>query len=193
MTPDQPGDPKPYPYPLIVTAGVLRSGDSVLIARRSSGPLAGLWEFPGGKLEPAESPEACLARELREELGLEVEVGDIFAVVYHPYPGRPVLLLAYSCRLCGGHGPQHGGAGAPGAEPGEAPSREAGAPRGAEAGQAASPGAGTPRGAEGGGQGEAPAPPGAQWVRIPDLDRYDFAPADRPIVARLRQASGEKS
>ncbi|MEW6399341.1 MAG: (deoxy)nucleoside triphosphate pyrophosphohydrolase [Bacillota bacterium] len=86
-------------YPLIVTAGVIRKDDAVLIARRESGPLAGQWEFPGGKLEPGESPEACLARELREELGLEVEVGDIFAVVYHEYPSGPVLLLGYTCRL----------------------------------------------------------------------------------------------
>ncbi|MEM0235903.1 MAG: (deoxy)nucleoside triphosphate pyrophosphohydrolase [Thermofilum sp.] len=89
-------------YPLIVTAAVIRDGDKVLVARRQSGHLAGKWEFPGGKLEPGESPEECLARELREELGIEVTVKDIFAVVYHEYDFGPILLLAYECALLAG-------------------------------------------------------------------------------------------
>lgn len=72
-------------YPLIVTTAVIRQDGKVLVARRQGGHLAGKWEFPGGKLEPGESPEQCLARELKEELELEVRVGDIFAVVYHEY------------------------------------------------------------------------------------------------------------
>lgn len=66
-------------YPLIVTAAVIRDGDKVLVARRQSGHLAGKWEFPGGKLEPGESPKECLARELKEELGIEVAVLKIFS------------------------------------------------------------------------------------------------------------------
>lgn len=88
-------------YPVIVTASVVYRDGTVLIAKRTAGALEGLWEFPGGKLEPGESPEECLARELREELGLDVEVGDIFQVVYHVYEDGPVLLLAYRCRLIG--------------------------------------------------------------------------------------------
>ena len=84
-------------YPIIVTAAVIRRGNKVLVARREGGDLAGRWEFPGGKLEPGESPEACLAREIKEELDLEVRVGDIFAVVYHRYQTGPILLLAYEC------------------------------------------------------------------------------------------------
>lgn len=92
-------------YPLIVTAAVIRQDGKVLVARRQGGHLAGKWEFPGGKLEPGESPEACLTRELKEELELEVRVGDIFAVVYHEYETGPILLLAYTCTLANGCGP----------------------------------------------------------------------------------------
>ncbi|MGB9859795.1 MAG: NUDIX domain-containing protein [Moorellaceae bacterium] len=60
--------------------------------------------MPGGKLEPGESPEACLARELKEELELEVRVGDIFAAVYHEYETGPIFLLAYTCTLADGCG-----------------------------------------------------------------------------------------
>lgn len=84
-------------YPLLVSAAIVRSGPHVLIARRTSGDLAGLWEFPGGKIEPWEHPEDSLMREIREELALDVRVDDIFAVVYHVYPSGPVLLLAYLC------------------------------------------------------------------------------------------------
>ncbi len=63
-----------------VTAAVIERGGRVLIAKRkcSSGP-DGKWEFPGGTIEPGETPEQCLARELREELGIEPEVGDFIA------------------------------------------------------------------------------------------------------------------
>lgn len=151
-------------YPLIVTAGVIRRDDTVLIARRESGPLAGQWEFPGGKLEPGESPEACLARELQEELGLEVEVGDIFTVVYHEYPGGPVLLLAYTCRL-----PEEDAS-----HLSEARGPEGTASRLSEA-----------RGPEGTASHPGRAP--CRWVKIMDLHRYSFAPADLPIVERLQR------
>jgi len=93
-------------YPVIVTAAVIRQGDKVLVAQRQHGHLAGKWEFPGGKLEPGESPEACLAREIKEELNLEVRVGDIFAAVYHRYETGPILLLAYTCSLAEGWRPE---------------------------------------------------------------------------------------
>jgi 8-oxo-dGTP diphosphatase len=78
----------------------------VLVARRRHGHLAGKWEFPGGKLEPGEGPEQCLAREIREELGLAVRVEDIFAAVYHRYETGPILLLAYTCSLPEGWRPE---------------------------------------------------------------------------------------
>ena len=89
--------------PIIVTAGVLIRDGDVLVAKRNEGAhLEGLWEFPGGKLEQNESPEDCLAREFREELGVDIEVGTILEVVFHRYPEKNVLLLFYSCRLLGG-------------------------------------------------------------------------------------------
>jgi len=61
----------------IVTAAIIRQGDKVLLARRGAGSkLFGKWEFPGGKVEGAESLEDCLRRELDEELGIRVGVGD---------------------------------------------------------------------------------------------------------------------
>jgi 8-oxo-dGTP diphosphatase len=90
-------------YPIIVTAGVVVRDGKVLVAKRkTSSHLEGLWEFPGGKLEPNESPEECLARELKEELGVDVRVGSILEVVYHRYPEKTVLLLFYSCELTHG-------------------------------------------------------------------------------------------
>lgn len=89
--------------PTIVTAAILRHRDTVLITRRpETSRHGGLWEFPGGKLDPNESPRECLRRELREELGIDSEVGEIFEVVYFRYPQGPVLVLAFECRHLGG-------------------------------------------------------------------------------------------
>ncbi len=83
--------------PLItVTAGVLRRGRRVLLTKRpADGLLGGLWEFPGGKQEPGESLPECLARELREELGVGVAVGDEIGVFRHAYSHFKVVLHAF--------------------------------------------------------------------------------------------------
>jgi mutator protein MutT len=71
-----------------------------LIARRRRGThLAGLWEFPGGKREPGETIEACLRRELVEELGAEFAVGEKVEIVRWAYPNKTVELHFYRCRL----------------------------------------------------------------------------------------------
>lgn len=73
-----------------VAAGLLRDGDLVLVCQRAatgSHPLR--WEFPGGKLEAGESAEACLRRELREELGIDATVGTRLASIEHQYPDGP--------------------------------------------------------------------------------------------------------
>lgn len=89
--------------PLIVTAAVIRAGDRVLITRRPDGVRhGGLWEFPGGKLAPDETPEECLRREILEELDLVVSVGPIFEVAHYRYDLGPVLILAYQCTPAGG-------------------------------------------------------------------------------------------
>lgn len=89
--------------PLIVTAAVIRDGDSILITRRPEGkPHAGMWEFPGGKLDGGESPQECLRREIREELDLEVAVGPILEVAFYRYGWGSVLILAFECRPLSG-------------------------------------------------------------------------------------------
>jgi A/G-specific adenine glycosylase len=87
-----------------VTAAITRRDDGrLLIARRPlEGMLGGLWEFPGGKREPGESLRDCLRRELREELGIEVEVGEQIGTVRHAYTHFRITLYAFACRIIGG-------------------------------------------------------------------------------------------
>ena len=71
----------------------------VLIDRRpADGLLGGLWEFPGGKIERGESPADAVARELREEVGIEADVGEKIVVVRHAYSHFRVTLTAFRCR-----------------------------------------------------------------------------------------------
>ena len=73
----------------------------MLIARRPEGrSLAGLWEFPGGKVEPSESPESALVRELHEELGIRIEAADLrpFTFASHAYADFHLLMPLYLCR-----------------------------------------------------------------------------------------------
>ena len=82
---------------IIVVAGLLVECRRVLLTQRKTGShLEGLWEFPGGKVEDGEDPRDALKRELREELGIEVDVGDIVDVTFHRYPSKTVLLLFYA-------------------------------------------------------------------------------------------------
>jgi len=86
-----------------VAAAVLERDGRFLIAQRPAGThLAGFWEFPGGKRRAGESFEACLRREIREELGVEVEVGALLHETDHAYADRRVALRFYRCRLLGG-------------------------------------------------------------------------------------------
>jgi A/G-specific adenine glycosylase len=85
-----------------VTAAVIRRGGEVLIAQRPQrGLLGGMWEFPGGKQEPGEDLPACLRREIFEELGAEIEVGEPFGIFQHAYTHFRVTLHAYLCTLNG--------------------------------------------------------------------------------------------
>lgn len=89
--------------PLLVVAAVTLREGRVMICQRRPEVHNGLkWEFPGGKLEPGESPEAALARELREELDIEVRVGRVFDAVHHRYSDRDVLVLFYGCEILAG-------------------------------------------------------------------------------------------
>ncbi|HXT13351.1 MAG TPA: 8-oxo-dGTP diphosphatase MutT [Candidatus Angelobacter sp.] len=83
-----------------VSAGlVFRSGKLLITQRHQDAHLGGLWEFPGGKREPNETFEQCLVRELREELGIEVEVGELVESLTHAYPEKTVTLKFFRCRL----------------------------------------------------------------------------------------------
>lgn len=123
-----------------VVAGVIRdAGGRVLLARRTEGrDLAGRWEFPGGKREPDESPEAALVRELHEELGIDVEIGAALINVPQAYPDKRLRL---DVRMIAHW-----------------------------------------RGAIRGREGQALA-----WVPPHKLVSYAMPPADRPVVAALRQ------
>ena len=86
-----------------VAAGLVYHDGRYLIARRRPQVhLGGLWEFPGGKQEASESLEKCLARELREELGIEIARPVLFRVIRHRYPDKVVELHFFRCRLKGG-------------------------------------------------------------------------------------------
>src|SRR5579864_660476 len=83
-----------------VVAALLLQGKDLLICQRSAGgDFPGKWEFPGGKMEPGEAPQAALRRELQEELGIAAEIGEEVWRVEHQYPGHaPVLLIFYVVR-----------------------------------------------------------------------------------------------
>ena len=93
---------------LRVVAALLERDGRLFAARRAPGRReGGLWELPGGKVEPGETDEAALARELGEELGIEVEVGARVAEASHGYPHGTVLLVGYRCRLARGEPTLH--------------------------------------------------------------------------------------
>lgn len=122
---------------LLVAAGVLLDGDLILIAQRRGGDLDGRWEFPGGKVEPNETPEHCLVRELQEEFGITAEVGAYLCTSVHTYPTGGVELRVYAARVMAGTFVLQ-------------------------------------------------AHRAIQWVTATELDGFDFAPADVPIVRWLQ-------
>lgn len=88
---------------LLVVAALIRHNKTVLLSqRRADQALPLCWEFPGGKVEAGESPQAALVREIREELGCEVRVGGIVDVVFHAYPQADLYLLLYNCEVVAG-------------------------------------------------------------------------------------------
>lgn len=122
-----------------VTAAIWIENGRVLIARRRPGAsYAGLWEFPGGKVQRRESPEECLKREIEEELGIRVEVEQFFGESIYADEDKTIRLLAYRV-------------------------------------------------------GSASGVPAANdhaelsWVKMDDLSRYRFCPADIPFVEKLRK------
>lgn len=89
------------PIKLVVAAALIDADGRVLVAERPpGGPLAGLWEFPGGKIETGETPEAALVRELAEELGIDTAASCLAPAGFasHAYADFQLLLLLYACR-----------------------------------------------------------------------------------------------
>jgi 8-oxo-dGTP diphosphatase len=131
----------PKPSLILVAAVVLVDTDGrVLLAQRPEGKqMAGLWEFPGGKVDPGETPEAALIRELREELGIDVAASCLapFTFASHAYPDFHLLMPLYVCRKWSG---------IPMAREGQR----------------------------------------LTWVRPARLAEYPMPPADKPLIAMLR-------
>jgi mutator protein MutT len=86
----------------VSAALIFRRGKLLITRRHSDAHLGGLWEFPGGKLEPDETFKQCLVREIREELGVEISVGGLFEDVAHAYPEKSIHLKFFICQLLSG-------------------------------------------------------------------------------------------
>ena len=93
--------PERRPIVLVAAVALIDIDNRVLIARRPAGkPMAGLWEFPGGKVEPGETPDAALIREVREELGIDTSESCLapFTFASHGYADFHLLMQLYLCR-----------------------------------------------------------------------------------------------
>ncbi|MGI9436618.1 MAG: (deoxy)nucleoside triphosphate pyrophosphohydrolase [Geminicoccaceae bacterium] len=134
---DLPDDPKVV---LVAACALIDPDHRVLLAKRPEGKtMAGLWEFPGGKVEPGETPEVCLIRELREELGLDIVESCLAPLTFasYGYDGFHLLMPLYVCRVWDGM---------PKAREGQI----------------------------------------LKWLRPAAMHDYPMPPADRPLVAFLR-------
>src|SRR5580700_10080934 len=86
----------------VSAALIFRNGQLLITQRHTNAHLGGLWEFPGGKREANETFEQCLVREIREELGVEIAVGELFEEISHTYPEKSVHLKFFICKLISG-------------------------------------------------------------------------------------------
>ncbi|MGM9581488.1 MAG: 8-oxo-dGTP diphosphatase MutT [Anaerovibrio sp.] len=82
-----------------VVAAIIQDGEKIFATQRGYGEFKDGWEFPGGKIEPGESKETALARELKEELDMEVEIGELFETVEYEYPSFHLTMYCFLCNL----------------------------------------------------------------------------------------------
>ena len=91
------------PHKRIGVAVIWNQAGQILIDRRKvGGTMGGLWEFPGGKIEPGETVEACIAREIQEELAIEIAVGEHLISIEHTYPTFNLTLTVHHCQHISG-------------------------------------------------------------------------------------------
>jgi mutator protein MutT len=79
-----------------------QTGQIFIDRRKASGTMGGLWEFPGGKIEPGETAKECIVREIREELAIEITVGDHLISIDHTYPTFHLTLIVHHCQHVSG-------------------------------------------------------------------------------------------
>lgn len=121
----------------VVVAALIEKDGKFLIAERKKGTrLGGLWEFPGGKLEPGETHRECLKRELMEELAIQTDIGEVFSSTRFTYNYVPIQLIVYKTRHVSGEYILH--------------DHDA-----------------------------------IAWVSRDEFSRYNFVPADKPVVEKL--------
>ena len=88
---------------ILVAAALIRRGSEVFATQRGYGSWKDWWEFPGGKIEPGETPKQALAREIREELAAEISVGEYLTTVEYDYPEFHLSMACYWCSVKEGH------------------------------------------------------------------------------------------
>ena len=84
-------------------AALIRDGDKIFATQRGYGEYKDFWEFPGGKIEPGETPEVALKREIKEELATEIDVNEYVGTVDYDYPDFHITLLLYLCSMVSGN------------------------------------------------------------------------------------------
>jgi len=85
-----------------VVAAIIVEGERIFATQRGYGEFKDGWEFPGGKLEPGETPEEALKREIKEELATEIEVGELLTTVEYDYPAFHLTMHCFMCKVISG-------------------------------------------------------------------------------------------